>query len=46
MVSNFRPDAELENITDRCCNGTTGCEWDGTLRNVVTEPIYVQKYMV
>lgn len=43
MVSNFRPDAELENITDRCCNGTTGCEWDGTLRNVVTEPIYVQK---
>lgn len=30
-------------ITDRCCVGTTGCEWDGTLRRVRTEPIYVQK---
>lgn len=28
---------------DRCCTSQTGCEWDGTLRNVVTEPIYVQK---
>lgn len=30
-------------IEDRCCTGTTGCQWDGTLRNVKTEPIYVQK---
>lgn len=43
MVSNLRPDLESDNITDRCCNGETGCEWDGTLRNVVTEPIFVQK---
>lgn len=30
-------------ITDRCCQGTTGCEWDGTLRRVRPEPIFVQK---
>jgi len=30
-------------IGDRCCTGQSGCDWDGTLRNVVTEPIYVQK---
>lgn len=30
-------------VTDRCCTAQTGCDWDGTLRNVVTEPIYVQK---
>ena len=30
-------------IADRCCIGQSGCDWDGTLRNVVTEPIYVQK---
>ncbi len=30
-------------ITERCCTATTGCEWDGTLRNVITEPLYVQK---
>ena len=30
-------------IADRCCTGQSGCDWDGTLRNVVTEPIYVQK---
>ena len=30
-------------FTDRCCTGQSGCDWDGTLRNVVTEPIYVQK---
>lgn len=30
-------------IQDRCCTGNTGCEWDGTLRRVVNEPIYVQK---
>ncbi len=26
-----------------CCTAQSGCDWDGTLRNVVTEPIYVQK---
>lgn len=30
-------------FTERCCTGQSGCDWDGTLRNVVTEPIYVQK---
>ncbi len=30
-------------IGERCCTAQTGCDWDGTLRNVVTEPIYVQK---
>lgn len=30
-------------IQDRCCTGTTGCEFDGSLRNVKSEPIYVQK---
>jgi len=30
-------------LPDRCCTATTGCEWDGTLRRVRTEPIYVQK---
>ncbi|NYB74456.1 hypothetical protein HZF24_09945 [Sedimentibacter hydroxybenzoicus DSM 7310] len=30
-------------IAERCCVGQSGCDWDGTLRNVVTEPIYVQK---
>lgn len=30
-------------LPDRCCKATTGCEWDGTLRRVKTEPIYVQK---
>ena len=43
MSSNFKPDIDPDISTDRCCDGTTGCEWDGTLRNVVTEPIYIQK---
>jgi len=43
MGSNILPEELNQNIADRCCVGTTGCEWDGTLRNVVTEPIYVQK---
>lgn len=41
MRSNILP--EDFNLTDRCCTGTTGCEWDGTLRNVVIEPVFVQK---
>lgn len=38
-----RPDCDLNPIEEQCCTGTTGCEWDGTLRNVVTEPVFVQK---
>ncbi|RKD32721.1 hypothetical protein [Thermohalobacter berrensis] len=30
-------------LPDRCCNGTTGCNFDGSLRNVKAESIYVQK---
>ena len=31
-------------IPNGCCNATTGCnDWDGTLRKVIAEPIYVQK---
>lgn len=43
MHSSILPEELSQNITDRCCVGTTGCEWDGTLRGVVTEPIFVQK---
>lgn len=28
---------------EQCCDATTGCEFDGSLRKVVSEPIYVQK---
>ncbi|MTI65392.1 MAG: hypothetical protein FH753_02200 [Firmicutes bacterium] len=30
-------------LPDKCCTGTTGCDFDGSLRNVKAEPIYVQK---
>ena len=43
MISNILPEDITKNITDRCCTGTTGCEWDGTLRRVVVEPVYLQK---
>lgn len=43
MLSDNRSDLESLSIQDRCCVGTTGCEFDGTLRNVVSEPIFVQK---
>lgn len=43
MSSNIKSDSINLGITDRCCVGTTGCEWDGTLRKVRTEPIFVQK---
>lgn len=43
MSSNLRSDTNSLGITDRCCEGNTGCEWDGTLRNVRTEPVFVQK---
>lgn len=39
----IRPDESVLGIEERCCTGTTGCEFDGTLRNVVAEPIFVQK---
>lgn len=42
-TTNILPEDITQNITDRCCVGTTGCEWDGTLRRVVTEPVFVQK---
>lgn len=43
MNSKFKPETISLGITDRCCDGTTGCEWDRTLRNVKAEPIYTQK---
>lgn len=43
MEAKIKPDQSVLGITDRCCEATTGCEWDGTLRRVVTEPIFVQK---
>ncbi len=43
MSSKFKPESISLGITDRCCQGNTGCEWDGTLRNVRTEPIFTQK---
>lgn len=33
----------LLSINDRCCTATTGCDFDGDLRQVKAEPIYVQK---
>ena len=30
-------------LPDKCCTATTGCDFDGTLRKVKAEPIYVQK---
>lgn len=36
------PELDLT-LPDRCCTATTGCQWDGTLRRVKVEPIYVQK---
>lgn len=46
MSSKTRPDHRPDSIlpiSEGCCTATTGCEWDGTLRNVVTEPVFVQK---
>jgi hypothetical protein len=43
MNPKILPEDLTQNISDRCCVGNTGCEWDGTLRRVVTEPVYVQK---
>ena len=36
-------DRESEFEREMCCRGETGCEWDGTLRRVRNEPIFVQK---
>ena len=43
MSLNIKSEGINLGITDKCCVGTTGCEWDGTLRRVRTEPVYVQK---
>lgn len=43
MNSSDRKKAASLGLPDRCCTAQTGCEWDGSLRDVVTEPIYVQK---
>lgn len=39
---NHKPDPIFP-IADRCCTATTGCEWDRSLRSVVTEPVFLQK---
>ena len=41
--SKFKPETIGLGVTDKCCIAETGCEWDGTLRSVRTEPIFVQK---
>lgn len=43
MSSNNDLDTINLSIQNRCCQGNTGCEWDGTLRRVKPEPLYVQK---
>ena len=43
MKSNIKPDSINAGITESCCKGNTGCKWDGSLRGVRTEPIFVQK---
>lgn len=43
MNSDIKPEGINLNISDKCCVGETGCEFDGTLRNVKSEPIFVQK---
>lgn len=43
MLSNKNQEESVLSISDRCCSGNVICEWDGTLRNVRTEPIFVQK---
>ena len=46
MNSQKKPDRKPDPIlpiSDRCCTATTGCEWDRSLRSVVTEPVFVQK---
>ncbi|GFN34220.1 hypothetical protein [Tepidimicrobium xylanilyticum] len=39
----FKPDSISLGITDRCCKGNTGCEFDGNLKKVKAEPIFTQK---
>lgn len=43
MNQDIKPDSIGAGIRENCCKGTTGCEWDGSLRGVKTEPIFVQK---
>ncbi|NLY77965.1 MAG: hypothetical protein GX080_07795 [Tissierellia bacterium] len=42
-IDKRRGDISPADITDRCCEGNVICEWDGSLRNVRTEPVFVQK---
>jgi len=42
-LDEIRDDVISSDITDRCCTGNVICEWDGSLRKVRTEPIFVQK---
>ncbi|MBU5294752.1 hypothetical protein KQH90_12010 [Anaerosalibacter bizertensis] len=42
-IKDIKSDVIDLGITDRCCDATTGCEWDGSLRRVRPEPIFTQK---
>ena len=39
-------ESPIDTGPEQCCTAETGCHFDGSLRNVVAEPIYVQKYMM
>ncbi|WP_202711025.1 hypothetical protein [Sporosalibacterium faouarense] len=43
MKCNFNSDELGLTLPEGCCTGNTGCEFDGSMRNVRSEPIYVQK---
>ncbi len=43
MTSDRRADVISSNLQDRCCEGNVICKWDGSLRKVRPEPIFVQK---
>lgn len=36
-------ESPIDTGPEQCCTAETGCHFDGSLRNVVAEPIYVQK---
>jgi len=42
-LDELRDDVMGSDISDRCCKGNVICEWDGSLRKVKPEPIFVQK---
>lgn len=43
MKNSNRKKATSLGLSDKCCTAETGCKWNGSLCDVVTEPIYVQK---